>query len=244
VTNQLRSELVKLRTTRTSLGLVLVEVALVLLAVLVEGLASSPAHLVRPDTQRDYFGSGSFSGLVAAFFGLLAVTSEFRFGTIRPTLVAEPRRHVVVAAKVVASALAGLGLGLLGAALSFGVGGIVFAARGIDWTLGDRHATYVVVGTLLSAALWAALGVGLGALVRHQVGAIVILIAWTAVLESIVFGFVPSVGRYLPGQASSALTDATQSHLLSIGAGGVVFAGWTLAIAAAAAVRTERTDVG
>ena len=44
----------------------------------------------------------------ATLAGVLAVTSEFWYGTIRPTLIVEPRRRVVVAAKLAAAALAGI----------------------------------------------------------------------------------------------------------------------------------------
>jgi ABC-2 type transport system permease protein len=243
VTGQLRAELLKLRTTRTAIGLVLVQVGLMLLALLVEGLASKPQRLAELSTQRDYFGSASIAGLIAAFLGLLAVTGEFRFGTIRPTLVAEPRRRVVVAAKLAASAAGGVALAVLGLTLAFGVGWAVFAGRGVDVVLGGRHTATIALGTLTATLLWGVLGAGVGAIVRHQVGAIVTLIAWSFVLESILFSFVPSVGRFLPGEASSALVDGTDAHLLSPGVGGAVFLAWVAAIAAAAVVRTERSDV-
>ena len=59
MTRQLRSELVKLRSTRTNLGLLGGMIGLVLLIVIVTGLAVTPAELVKEEHQRAMFGLGS-----------------------------------------------------------------------------------------------------------------------------------------------------------------------------------------
>jgi ABC-2 type transport system permease protein len=59
----------------------------------------------------------------------------------------------------------------------------------------------VSFGTVVMSALWAALGVGLGAVVRNQVLAIVGLFAWVFVVEILLFQYLPGVGRYAPGAA-------------------------------------------
>ena len=48
---------------------------------------------------------------------ILVVTSEYRFGTIRPTFVFTPRRWVVLTAKYVASMLAGIAFAMVGQGL-------------------------------------------------------------------------------------------------------------------------------
>jgi len=101
----------------------------------------------------------------------------------------------------------------------------------------------IVGGTVAASALWALLGVGVGALLRHQIGAIVALVAWSSVVEGVLFAFVPSVGRYLPGQAANGLTGAAAKELLSPGPGAAVLAAWAIALAIAAAIRTDRSDV-
>lgn len=243
MSGQLRSELLKLRTTRTTWGLLLVEIGLVVLAVVAQGLSTDPIDLAGADTQRTYFGSGTGATLIAAFVGMLAVTTEFRFGTIRPTLVFQPRRRVVLAAKLAAAAAAGLVLGVVGAGLAFGVGLPILSARGADVALSDRTLVLVGLGTVAASVLWAVLGVAVGALLRHQVGAIVALVAWNTVVESILFAFVPGVGRYLPGEAGNALAGAAGERLLSVGAGGLVMAAWAVGLVLAASVRTDRSDV-
>ena len=92
--DQFRSELLKLRTTRTMLMLLGVAAGLTLLGVLIEGVSPSIAELGQENTQRTMFSAaGSGSVFLATLAGLLAVTTEFRYGTIRTTLLVEPRRR-------------------------------------------------------------------------------------------------------------------------------------------------------
>ena len=96
--------------------------------------------------------------------------------------------------------------------------------------------------TLAGVALWGAIGVGIGAIVRNQVGAIIGLLAWGFVVENLLFAFVPSVGRFSPVHAANALIGLTTKHLLPAAAGGAILLAWTvaLAIAGIAARRTPR----
>lgn len=241
---QLRSELLKLRTTRTTWGLLAGELALVLLAVLIQALVTKVPDLSGSNNERNLLGSGTAATLFAGLVGILAVTNEFRFGTIRPTLVFEPRRRVVVGAKLVASGLTGLVFGGAGAALTYALALPILSARGVHVTLGDRTLVLIAVGTVLGSALWGMLGAAVGALVRHQVGAVVGILAWSFVVESLLLAFVPKVGRLLPGQAGNALAGAAGDKLLSAGWGGTVLVAWALALAVAGVVRTDRSDVG
>ena len=241
--NQLRSELLKLHTTRTPAVLLLAGAALTLLGVLVEGLSTTAAELAQKDQQRMLFAAATSGVLFATFAGLIAVTSEFRYGTIRPTLLFEPRRRVVLAAKLAAVALTGLLFAVVCVALSFGAGLAILAARDVDVAVTGSHTLALTLGTLATAALSAMLGCTVGALIRNQVGAVVVLAAYSLAVESVLFAAVPSVGRYLPGQAGNALAGLPDDNLLAPGTGASAIVAWTLAFIAAATVRTERSDV-
>ena len=238
-----RSELLKLRSTRTTLGLVLGMLALTLFIALVQGYSTGKTPLASLHDQRSLFGAGGVATLFAALVGVTAVTSEFRHGTIRPTVLFEPRRPRLLVAKLAASFLAGLLLGLLGEGLAFAAGEIVLATRGIGFALGASDVVAVAGGTAAAALLWAGLGVGLGALVRSQVGAIIGLFAWGLVAENILFGLAPAVGRYSPGPASQALSGMSGEHLLEPAAGALVLAGWVAAFGVAGAVLIVRRDI-
>ena len=242
--DQVRSELLKLRTIQTVAQLLLLAVGLTLLGVLVEGLPATPGELAEERGQRSVLGAGS-SGAVffATLAGLIAVTSEFRYGTIRPTLLFQPRRRVVLAAKLVAAALVGILFAVLCVALAFGVGLAILAARDVEVVLTSGDVLELVSGSVACSLLSAMVGVAVGALIRNQVGAIVAVVAYSFAVDAVLFAAVPSVGRYLPGKAGDALAGRPVEDLLQPGIGALVLAAWTLALVAAASVRNERSDV-
>lgn len=240
---QLRSELLKLRTTRTTFGLLLGMLALTLFIVLIQGLVSHVADLDHSH-QRTMFDVGGVGTLFAALVGTMLMTSEFRHGTIRPTLLFSPRRGRVVSAKLGAGVLAGLAFGLIAEGVTFGAGYAALAGRGIDFLISWHDVLVLVAGTTAAAGLWGGIGVGIGTLVRSQVGAIIGLIAWLIVAEQLLFGLVPSVGRFGPGAAGQALAGGDSAHLLPPLAGGLVLAGYMVLLGVAGTVALTRRDVG
>jgi ABC-2 type transport system permease protein len=243
---QVRSELRKMRTTRTNFGLLLGVVALVLLGIL-GGSFGTESDLALPENQRELVGNGAFGAAFAALIGVMAMTSEFRHGTIRATFVFTPVRMRVVGAKVIASILVGIGFGALAAGLALGAGVGMIHARGYDVLLSGGDVRRLLVGTIVMSALWAALGVGLGAVVRNQVAAIVGLFAWVFVVEVILFQYLPGVGKYAPGAAGTSMTGDTVGdssvHLLSAPTGGALLAAYAAVLVVAGALVTARRDV-
>jgi ABC-2 type transport system permease protein len=243
VIEQLRAELLKLRTTRTTAALVLAMVALVLLFTLLGGLLTPRDSIGNESDQRSILSIGHIATLFTALVGIMLVTSEFRFGTIRPTLLYAPRRPLLIAAKAVAGLLAGLAIGIVAEALAVVVGLVVLSGRGVDRVVSYGDILRFAVGGAAVTALWAVIGVGVGAIVRHQVGAIVGLLAYAFIVENLVFGLAPSVGRYLPGPAGQALAGDTTDRLLGVAAGGGLLLAYAVVLAAAGAAVTALRDV-
>lgn len=52
-------------------------------------------------------------------------------------------------------------------------------------------------------------GVGAGSLIRHQVGAIIAVVAWPLVIELVVGATLPTVGRFLPYTAAAMMAGDT-----------------------------------
>lgn len=240
---QTKAELLKLRSTRTTLGLVLGMIALIVLFGLLTGLLTKTAAASGRTDQMALLDIGSIAGLFAALAGILLVTSEYRYGTIRPTFLFDPRRARVVTAKLTAGVLAGIALALVAQALSAVITYICLSARGITFVLSTRDVLLIVLGTLAAVALWGALGVAIGFIVRNQVGSIIGLLAWGFIVDSLLYVFVPSIGRFTPGRAQDALAGITAKHLLTPAAGGAVLIAWTAALALAAVAFTARRDV-
>jgi len=243
VIGQTRAEILKLRSTRTTLGLVIGMFALLLLTVLLTGLLTPTDELAHADTQHDLLGLGGISTLFTALTGLLLVTSEFRFATIRSTVLVTPRRSHVVLGKVAAAAIAGLAMGAAAVFLGFGIGYACLSGRGVPIALDGGEKAQLLLGLLLAAALWGVIGVGLGALVRNQVGAVIGLLAWVFVVENLLFGLVPSVGRFVPSQAMNALIGNTGDHLVPAAAGGALLVAWAAGLVVAGTALVARRDV-
>jgi ABC-2 type transport system permease protein len=240
---QIRAELLKLRTTRTTIGLILAMIALILLFTLLTGLLSHPGGLASSEDQRQLLSLSSFTAVFSALAGVLLVTSEYRYGTIRPTVLFNPVRSHVLAAKAVAGALAGLAFGILGEAIGWAVGYAILDGRGITVVLSSGDILLLTLGGLASAALWGAIGAGLGAIIHNQVGGIIALLAWGLVVDDLLFGLAPSVGRFTPTRASDALLGLRVDHLLSPGAGAITLIAWAGALAVVGIARSVRQDI-
>jgi ABC-type transport system involved in multi-copper enzyme maturation permease subunit len=242
VTGRLRSELLKQRSTPTTLYLLLAMVGLVALAVTMHVLALGKANLSTHTHQLEVFQVGTRAGMLfAGLLGAIAITAEIRYGTIRPTFLVTPRRGRVLAAKVAVSGIAGLVFGLLAEGLMATAAAIGFSARGITNQLTGGDYLQLLAGGAAAAALWAALGVGIGALVRNQVGALVGLCTWMFLVESVSSGFVPDAARLMPGGTGLAL--AGNEHKLSAGVAALLLILYATAAAAAGSIATVRRDV-
>ena len=225
------------------MGLLLTMIAIVLLFSLLGGLLTKANGLDEAGEQRDQLGIGGIATIFAALAGVLVVTSEYRFGTIRPTFVFTPRRWRVVGAKLVASTAAGLALAAVAIGLTWGIGAAILSGRGISLELDAGDVLLIVLGGFAAAALWGAIGAGLGSILHNQVASVIALLVWVFVLENVLFGFVPSVGRFGPGHAGDALSGMTGDHLLPAAAGGGMLVAWAAALGAVGLVLTARRDV-
>jgi ABC-2 type transport system permease protein len=248
VTAPLRSELLKQRTTRTTLLLLVWMVVLVVLVVALHVFSFSVDTLARRDNQLKVLGLGTSIGvLFAALLGAMSITAEIRHGTIRPTFLATPRRERVIAAKVAASALAAIGIGVLAQALTALVETAGLGARGVDIELDAGDYAQLVAGGAVAAALFGAIGVGVGAIVRNQVAAVVGLCVWLLFIEPILLGDLPTAGKFAPGASAGALAGAIQtqiaSDLVAPALGALLLIAYAAAASAAGAIATVRRDV-
>src|SRR6266542_1554202 len=106
---------------------------------------------------------------------------------------------------------------------------------------------FALAGVIATVAVFAVLGVGLGALLRDQVATVVALLIYLFVAEPIITR-ISALGdwtRYLPGPAASALTQVTLDNqaFLHPWQGGLVLAVYGVAFAIAGTLLAVRRDV-
>ncbi|HST40691.1 MAG TPA: ABC transporter permease subunit [Conexibacter sp.] len=246
----LSSELLKLRTTRTFYALVGSSLGLVLLIV---GLAAALDDNWKGNTTPpsiDLLGIAFLCQLFALVLGILAVTSEFRHGTITPSLLVVPSRTRLISAKLVVHLGAGLLFGLATVVLILVLSSAIFSLRDIDNSVGGSELLKIGLGNAFSIALYAALGVGIGAVVRNQVGAIIGALAWIFVIESlltIIPGFEDTITKYGLGGVAGGLSGSDEftdgGELLAQVPAGLLLAAYVAIFVIAGTVLLKRRDI-
>jgi ABC-2 type transport system permease protein len=170
-------------------------------------------------------------------------TSEYRFGTIRPTSLFNPNRNRLFMTKVIAGVLSGLVFGIIGEGVVFSIGLMILKIRGVSILMTGANVTELIVGAIIGTALWGAIGVGVGAILPNQVGAVISLLAWGFVVENLVFGFLPKIGRFLPVHASDSMMGPIQEKLLPGNAGTVIVVAWAAVLGIVGVALLKRRDV-
>jgi ABC-2 type transport system permease protein len=220
-----RTELLKLTTTRMAYGFLGALLLIVALANVIGVFATPVSDLAGEENQSGFFGAAASGIIFVLLLGVMLMAGEFRHGTITQTLLITPKRWRVLVAKVIAGAMLGLAFGAIAEAFSFLTAIPLLALRGVDVVLGDE-ALELVFGTLLTTTLSAMLGVALGTLIRNQVVAIIVVFAAFLIVEPILTGLLesrwPEIPKYLPGHATTAAVDPEGEDLLSRGGGAAV----------------------
>ena len=121
----------------------------------------------------------------ALLLGILGMAGEFRHQTVTQTFLVTPDRGRVVAAKLVAYPLAGIALALTILAFTAAVATGWLAAKGITPSLFNARLGRVLLGAVLAAGLCGLVGVGVAALVRNQVAALVGVAVWVLLIEGL-----------------------------------------------------------
>jgi ABC-2 type transport system permease protein len=197
------AEFLKLRSTRTALGL-LVAAVLVSLVPAVLTLALAPADFLQDESVGGaglVVAGATLVPLLGLVFGILSMTNEYRHGTITYSYLVTPRRAHLILVKLLVCFVVGVAvLTLVGLLLTVAVT-IGYAARDLTLQTGSLFEDGVAQSLaliLLAAGLMASLGVALGALFRNQPATIAGTLIWALAVESVVFGLKPRIGQYLP----------------------------------------------
>lgn len=250
MTVALRAEVRKLFTTQVWFWMALLAGGLTLLvSCLIAGL-SNPDDGGEP-LQALLNAAINFGYVVSAVLGVIGITGEYRHLTVTPTFLSVPRRATVIASKLALYLATGVALGVLCIGLAVAVAAPWLSARGIETHLGESSTIRIMVGGVITVAIFGIIGVGVGALLRNQVAAVVGIILYLFLIEGILSA-IPKVQEaypYLPGGAASALISTTDPNvqsptdLLDPWAGGVLLLAYGLVFAVVGWWLTTRRDV-
>jgi ABC-2 type transport system permease protein len=243
----IRAEFLKIRTTRTVYGLFAAMLALVAFGVFTT-LNNDPFswRSIPLEDQEFLFITGSIMWLFVLVLALRSFTDEFRHGSIVPTLLANPNRRRVLLAKVVAVAGTALVFAAGAYALAFAIGLPRLGSVGADTNVASVAMAALLGKLALTSVLWAALAVGLGLAVRHQVAVIVGSFVWIMFVEPFMEELAPAaVAKSLPVHAWTAVIGPPGSTdvLLSELTGALMLVAWTAAALGVGAVLMQRRDV-
>ncbi len=216
-----RAELLKLRSTRTALGLFIV-ILVVTLVPLVLIMALVPKDWLAEDGVNEFLVAASaLVPLVLLVFGILGMTNEYRHGTITYSYLVTPRRWQVMVVKLIVYLLVGMLtmlVAMLLVYLAILIGGAVRGV-GIDATGGSTLGDYA--RQLVVAGLVTTFGVALGALIRAQIITVAGALIWALFVENIIYALKPAVGNWLPfvvfNQVSAAQMPGDGAEALTSG---------------------------
>ena len=238
-----RSELRKLRYTRSLLGLaaagVLISVAAATVLMTWIDASEIANRLSAHGPLR--FGATNL-GLILVVFGARVFADETQHRTLSPTFLSTPDRTKVLAAKSLVAAVVALVVCVTVWAAVLPVTAFAVSARDLVMTVDTADTAALFVRATTAMVLLTLLAVGLAAAIRNRTVVLVASIVWIALAEDIV-GAVLRIGEYLPSATVSSLVRGGGSaDGLGAAASAGVLACWTAA-AYLAAVISLRRDV-
>jgi ABC-type transport system involved in multi-copper enzyme maturation permease subunit len=246
----IRAEWTKLFTTKVWVGLLLGACVLAGgFAALLTAFAGNPDSGIPPvgDPQFEQLALAQATGTNILFLilGIIGMTQEYRHRTATPTFLTTPHRWLVVVAKLLAYALVAVPFAVVVLAVNVLVVSVYAGARGATPSLtGDNLEVLATSG--LALVIYALIGVGIGALVRNQVGAIVGGLVYLFLVEGIIRSIPATSGAYkwLPGGALEAMTATFDGpDLLGAWQGGLLLVAYGLVAALLGTLLAVRRDV-
>lgn len=246
----IRAEFIKLRTTQVWFWL-LVATAAVSALLIVARMTGSESVRSAADVA-NMFASSSQPYVLVFVLGVLGVTTEFRYQTITPTVLQTPSRWTIVTAKMITYAVVGIGYALVAVAVQVAMAVPWLATKGVHVDFADPDVRRALLAVFGVVALFGVVGLGVGALLRNQVVAVVVGIVFLLVIQNILLAIpvVKYAFPYMPGGAADAMLltqaggiDLNGVHLLPPGGGVAMLLLWALVPAIVGATFTMTRDI-
>jgi ABC-2 type transport system permease protein len=190
--NLLAVERIKLFSTRSPWWCALITLALAIgFAAIIAGATDADSQLTMSAT---LYGGTKFGVAVVMVLAALAVTTEYRFSTIRTTFQAVPHRSPALAAKAAVVALVALVIGEIAAFGALGLGMLMRPNDGLGLHTAQDWMNVAGLGPVFAVS--AVLAVAMGILIRHSAGAIALLLIYNLAVEDLI-QLIPKIGGHI-----------------------------------------------
>lgn len=241
------SELRKLTTTRMPLAFAAVLVALAAINGVAVAIGTdmdgSKTFISTDADQQSLVAFAANALMIAGLFGAISSAREYANNTVIATYLNTPRRARALGAQLVAVAIGGAAIGLVGAACT-----IAAVAGSLPFTDFDFLMSAGGVARVLAASSWAGaagavLGAGIGTVVRNTggaaTGAVLALIIAPPLIVQLASGMASWVPSVLANELSGVAVDSDTGAVMAAGA----IALWALVPALAGLWSMMRRDV-
>lgn len=253
MTHVLNSELLKLRTVRSTTYLLLAIAAMLLVGTLISYLMTAEWDTSTPERQQQFSSADPtvvllpFGQFCLGVLGALAITAEHGSGMIRPVLLGVPRRPGLLLAKTAVVGGVSLVVAAVAGLLAYAAGELVTGDRPKPISAYDSfgEALPYLAANTASLVVVALVGLGLGFLIRSTAGALVTLCGLLFVMP-VVSLLLPQpwderlYSVMLPALPQQLAGDVARAPLSPLGAGLVMVAYLVVALGAGAVVLTRR----
>jgi ABC-2 type transport system permease protein len=203
------------------------------------------------------YTSGQFFGLMFVMLvGVLIVTGEFHHQTATVTFLTTPHRTAVILSKLVVAAMFGAGLWLISLLINIPATMAILSAYDQPNLLDEWTIQRAILLNLLAYALWGVLGIGLGVLIRSQIGAtitgaVLYLIGTTVITIAVVllqewlgWEWIDELQYAMPSVASTLMVSgASLPGQPAYWVGGLILLGWALVTGVIGTIITRRRDI-
>jgi ABC-type transport system involved in multi-copper enzyme maturation permease subunit len=272
----IRSEYQKLRSTHTWWLFLLCALVMLALAILYnwvgadfafnaetpEGVSADQAAIIDATRNPIYqaanlYTSGQFFGLlIVLLLGVVLVTNEFHHQTVTATFLTTPHRTAVILSKLVMAALLGVGIWAVSFAINVPATIGILSVYDHPSLLGEWAVQRSILLNLLGYGLWGILGVGLGVLIRSQIGATItgalLYLLGTAAVATVVLLLQARSGWEWVEQAQYAFPSVASTLMVSgtnlpdqppYWVGAVILVGWAAVTGMIGTMIIRRRDV-
>jgi ABC-type transport system involved in multi-copper enzyme maturation permease subunit len=240
-----RGEIRKLTTTKLPWGFLAVLVVIAGLDAAVVAFATdmdgSKAFVATAADQQSLMAFAFNAMIGTSLFGAIAVAREYGHRTVVPMFLTSPNRVKAALAQLIAVLIGGAVLAFIGQAL---------VVTGIALALPSTHHGFLVSApdlarvfgaTTFAGAIGAALGAGLGALIRNIGGAVTTAVLLLFVIPPLAAQLFSDAGSWIPPSLLAVISGVSPD--VSVWAALLAAAAWAIVPAAAGLVAVHRRDV-